>query len=107
MIEEVISNIIQAEKSAEEMIKQAQIQSKEMVANAKDVSIAMIEDEKKRVKSEVDSIINEALLKSEELSRAELEKCEENAQKLESIAKNNKDKAVDYIIRSITKKYDM
>ena len=107
MIEEVIDNIIQAEKRADEMVKQAQSQSKEMIANAKDVSIAMLEDEKKRTKNDVDAIVNKAILSSEEKSRKDLEKCEEQAKELESIAKKNQDKAVDFIIRSINTKYDM
>lgn len=106
MIKEVIDNIIQAEKTSEEIVKDSQVQAKEAVVKAKNIAEAMLDDEKKRVKSEIDAMINEAVLKSGTQAKQAISECEKKADEIVENAKKNFDKAQEFIVRSMISKYD-
>ena len=106
MIEEVINNIIEAEERADNIIKESQIKSKEIVAKAKEDAANIIENKKKSVQMELAQKSNEAFAKAGSDAHKAIEACEKEAALLEEAASKNIDKAIDYIIGSMTAKYD-
>jgi len=105
MIEEVINNIIEAEQKADDIIKESQIKSKEMIANAKEQAAVLVDSEKKRILLENAKKENEAQAKAEEDARGEVEACEKQANDMVAKAKKNSDKAIKFIIGEMTTKY--
>ncbi len=105
MIEEVINNIIEAEERADNIIKESQVKSKEIVAKAKEDAAELIEREKKSVQMDLAQKSNAAFAKAGTDAKIAVEKCEEEAKALEQTSKKNIDKAIDYIIGSMTEKY--
>lgn len=106
MVEEIINNIIQAEEQAENIVKDSQNKAREMVAQAKDISIAMLEDETKRVDSEIQAMVNDARAKADREAQDVIANCEKEAQAMEDKAKANEGAALDFIIGRMMSKYD-
>lgn len=105
MVEEVINNIIEAEEKAEAIVKESQVRSKEIIAKAKEDAAILVESEKKRIQLELIQKENEAFAEAGTAANKAIAECEKQSEEMEAKAKKNVDKAVDYIIGSMTKKY--
>ena len=105
MIEEVINNIIEAEEKADNIIKESQQKSKEIVAKAKEDAANLIETNKKSVQMEITQKTNAAFGKASTDAQIAIENCQKQADALEETSKKNREKAIEYIIGSMTTKY--
>ena len=107
MIEEVIGNIIEAENKEDAIIKDSQIESKEMIAKAKEVSVFAIEEEKKRIEIDLQNDYNNAVAMANEIAREKLASVEAEADALNKKAEKNIDKSIEYIVGRMAVKYDL
>ena len=106
MVEEVINNIIEAEQKADNIIKESQVRSKEIVAKAKEDAINIVEEGKKSVQLSIAQKNNAAFAKASTDAKQAIDDCELQAQELEKVAQKNEKKAIDYIIGRMISKYD-
>ena len=105
MVEEVINNIIEAEDKAEAIIKESQVRSKEIVAKAKEDAATLIESEKKKVQLAIAQKTNEAFSEAGIAAQKAIEESEKQAEEITKAAQKNVDKAIEFIIGSMTQKY--
>ncbi len=105
MVEEVINNIIEAEEKADNIIKESQVRSKEIIAKAKDDAASLLDSEKKRIQLEVLQKANVAQAGAENAARKAVEECTQKADDMAKDAIKNKEKAIEFIIGSMNEKY--
>ena len=105
MVEEVINNIIEAEEKAEAIVKESQVRAKEIIAKAKDDAATLVEADKNRVHLELAQKSNAAFSAAGIAAAKAIEDCEKEANDMAKKAEKNIDKAIDYIIGSMTTKY--
>ena len=105
MVEEVINNIIEAEEKAEAIVKESQLRAKEIVAKAKEDATILVESEKKKVQLALAQKENEAFSQAGTAANKAIADCEAQAEEMAKKAQKNIDKAVEYIVGSMTQKY--
>ena len=105
MVEEVINNIIEAEEKADSIIKESQVRSKEIIAKAKDDAATLVESEKKKVQLTIAQKSNEAFSEAALAAQKAIEESEKQAADISKASQKNVDKAIEFIIGSMTQKY--
>ena len=105
MVEEVINNIIEAEEKAEAIQKESQVRSKEIIAKAKEDAANLIESEKKKVQLAVAQKTNEASSEAAIAAQKAISDSEKEAEEMAKKAQKNVDKAIEFVIGSMTQKY--
>ncbi len=105
MVEEVINNIIEAEEKAEAIIKESQVRSKEIIAKAKDDAAVLVENEKKKVQLTIAQKTKEAFSEAGLAAQKAIEESEKQAADISKASQKNVDKAIEFIIGSMTQKY--
>ena len=105
MVEEVINNIIEAEEKAEAIQKESQVRSKEIIAKAKEDAAILVESEKKKVQLAIAQKMNEAFSEAGIEAKQSFEESEKQAEEITKKAEKNVNKAIEFVIGSMTQKY--
>ena len=103
MVEEIIRNIRTAEDEAEELVKKAQSEGRQIIADAGNRAETIRREAEKKAREEAQTLIKEAEAKGEEEAVPIREESEKEVAKLKEAATGNKEAAIAMITERIVK----
>lgn len=101
MINEVITSILDAEKEAERIAKEANVSARERIAGADEKAKTVLDEARTFAKNERLSLTETATKKADEDYALSIKNAEQNALAIKERAKGNVQKAVDFIVEEI------
>lgn len=101
MINEVITSILDAEKEAERIAKEANASARERIASADEKAKTVLDEARKSAKNERLSLTETATKKADENYALSINEAEQNAIAVKERAKGNVQKAADFIVEEI------
>jgi vacuolar-type H+-ATPase subunit H len=101
MIKEAINSILEAEKEADKIVKQANAEALEMVADAKKQHARIKTDTRKRLEEEARNEYARAAAEGDKKAEEIFAKCREEIKKLAAGGESNAQKAKQFIKRRL------
>ena len=101
MIKEAITSIMEAEKEAENIIKEANIKAHKIVADAKKYQSIHQANEKNRLSEEAEKQYKQAEAEGDIQAQGIFKECQKEIESISHISGKNAEKAKDYIKRRL------
>lgn len=101
MIKEAINSILEAEKEADRIVKEANAKALEMVADAKKQNARIKSDTKKRLEEEAQKEYALAAAEGDKKAEEIFSECREKIKKMAAAGEGNAEKAKQYILRRL------
>lgn len=106
MIDELITNIVNAETSAENIVKESQQKAKDIVSKAKEDSLKKFELEKQKIEYSKQEKSRDATYVAERKNLQAQEDCKKTSYLMQKKADEKMSEAVDLIVEKLKEKYD-